>query len=298
MLEVSVEITLELMDELEALFCEAIQESWLLFQKDRNSVPLLKGYFESQEAFDLTFAALVEEVPALQGRSVQIDTLEDQDWKLAYRHHLNPWKVGHLNWVPEWERDTFPREDSQVYLYLDSGMAFGTGSHETTRLCAEAIYAFWKEREGAVSNCAVIDAGCGSGILAMSAVLLGFGEIYAFDRDPEAVKVTSENAAKNAMESRIEIREAGLEQGLKNRSAALLVANIQADVLMIYADNLVRAWDPSGAMILSGVLAPERERVTERFLEEMGVQLAKRPIQTEWHQQGDWVSITFRLRPN
>ncbi|MEQ9825143.1 MAG: 50S ribosomal protein L11 methyltransferase [Puniceicoccaceae bacterium] len=294
MLEISVPITPELMDELEALFCEAIQENWLLFQKDRHSTPLLKGYFENQDAFDAAFANLIEQVPDLQGREPEIGTLEDQDWKLAYRHHLKPWKVGHLNWVPEWERETFPRVDADVYLYLDSGMAFGTGSHETTRLCAEAIYAFWTEREGEVANCNVIDAGCGSGILAMSAALLGFGEIYAFDRDPEAVKVTAENAEKNGMQTRIEIREAGLEQGLRDRRAELMVANIQADVLMIYADNLVRAWDPKGVMILSGVLAPEREKVTERFLEEMANQMPERKIATQWHQQGDWVSILFR----
>lgn len=294
MLEISVPITPELMDELEALFCEAIQENWLLFQKDRHSTPLLKGYFENQDAFDVAFACLIEQVPDLKGREPDVGTLEDQDWKLAYRHHLKPWNVGHLNWVPEWERETFPRDDAQVYLYLDSGMAFGTGSHETTRLCAEAIYAFWTERKGEVSNCNVIDAGCGSGILAMSAALLGFAEIYAFDRDPEAVKVTAENAEKNGMETRIEIREAGLEQGLRDRRAELLVANIQADVLMIYADNLVGAWDPTGVMILSGVLAPEREKVTERFLEEMANQLPERKFTTQWHQQGDWVSILFR----
>ena len=105
MLEVSIVINTALMDELEALFCEEIQESWLLFQKDPQSAPLLKGYFESEEGFQRAFGELAELVPALKGCNAETSTLEDQDWKMAYRHHLKPWKYGHLNWVPEWERD-------------------------------------------------------------------------------------------------------------------------------------------------------------------------------------------------
>ena len=294
MLEVSVVITGELMDVLEDLFCEEIQEHWLLFQKDRHSPHLLKGYFDSEATFYKLFAELSERVPELKGREPEFSILEDQDWKMAYRHHLKPWKYGHLNWVPEWERETFVTQPDDVYLYLDSGMAFGTGSHETTRLCAEAIYDFWKQHAELAPQHVVIDAGCGSGILAMSAALLGYREVYAFDRDPEAAKVTLENCEKNGMDTLIEVKEAGLEQGLKGRRADLFVANIQADVLMIYVDNIVKAWNPQGLMILSGVLANEREKVTERFMDELEVTYPGQTFASSWDQKGDWVSILFR----
>jgi len=296
MLEVSIVINTALMDELEALFCEEIQESWLLFQKDPQSAPLLKGYFESEEGFQRAFGELAELVPALKGCNAETSTLEDQDWKMAYRHHLKPWKYGHLNWVPEWERETFPTEASQVYLYLDSGMAFGTGSHETTRLCAEAIYNFWQRNSDKTSEHRLIDAGCGSGILAMSAAMLGYRNIYAFDRDPEAVKVTVENAGKNGLDTLMEVKEGGLEQGLKNRQAEIFVANIQADVLMIYADNIVHSWSPEGGiLILSGILAHEREKVEDRFMDELHSAYPNLRFETCWDRKGDWVSILFRM---
>ena len=294
MLEISVVIDEVLMDELESLFCEEIQESWLLFQKNSKTEPLLKGYFDAEVAFLEAYATLTERIPALAGRDYHIDTLEDQDWKLAYRHHLKPWKYGHLNWIPEWERETYPVSEGDVYLYLDSGMAFGTGSHETTRLCMEAIYDFWKDHRELTGNQALIDAGCGSGILAMSAALLGYKEVYAFDRDPEAAKVTLENCVKNDMGELIEVKEAGLEQGLKGRAAEVFVANIQADVLMIYADNIVKAWKPEGILILSGILAHEREKVEEKFLDELKATYPELAFATSWDQKGDWVSVIFQ----
>ncbi len=296
MLEYSIVISSELMDELESLFCEEIQEHWLLFQKDRNSPIFLKGYFDSEADFRAVFDELSEQVTELKGASVESSTMEDQDWKMAYRHHLNPWEYGHLNWVPEWERETFPTREDGVYLYLDSGMAFGTGSHETTRLCAEAIYDFWKDHKDQAKEHVVIDAGCGSGILAMSAALLGYQHIYAFDRDPEAARITFENCAKNELDSLIEVKEAGLAQGLKERRGDLFVANIQADVLKIYSDNIVNAWNPNGLLILSGVLSHERESVTEHFLEELEKVHSGRDFSTSWDQKGDWVSILFQLK--
>lgn len=296
MLEISIVIDPVLMDELEALFCEELQECWLLFQKDSTSDPLLKGYFDTEEMFIETFEALSEMVPALKGRNYEIDTLEDQDWKLAYRHHLKPWKYGHLNWIPEWERESYPVNEGDVYLYLDSGMAFGTGSHETTRLCMEAIYDFWKDHRDAVSSHAMIDAGCGSGILAMSAALLGYSDIYAFDRDPEAARVTQDNCEKNGLDNAILVRETGLEQGLQNREAEIFVANIEADVLMIYADNIVKAWKTDGILILSGILSHEREKVEDKFLDELKRTHAQLSFETAWDQKGDWVSILFWVK--
>ena len=294
MVEISVVITSELMDELEALFCEELQQSWLLFQKDAKTPPYLKGYFEDEPEAIAGLQSLATEIQSIPLDTYTIQLVEEQDWKMAYRHHLKPWNYGRLNWVPEWERETFATETDQVYLYLDSGMAFGTGSHETTRLCSEALYDFLESAGSASTDKKLIDAGCGSGILAMSASLLGVEDVYAFDRDPEAVKVTLENLEKNGLSGAVEVKEAGLEDGLRGRKADVILANIQADVLMIYADNIVEAWNPAaGILILSGILATEREKVTEEFREKIEAQFPNLTFSVRWDQKGDWVSVVI-----
>jgi ribosomal protein L11 methyltransferase len=111
----------------------------------------------------------------------------------------------------------------------------------------------------------VIDAGCGSGILALSAALLGFKDIAGFDNDPEAVRVSQENAALNSMQGAVTFAVGDLESGLAGKQADLLLANIQADVLMRFAARLVAAVAPGGVLVLSGILAVETDRVRQAF---------------------------------
>jgi ribosomal protein L11 methyltransferase len=293
MLEYTVEITEELMDELEALFCEELQQTWLLFQKNARTTPLLKGYFDTEAAFLKEAAELANQVSGLDFGSFTVVQIEDQDWKMAYRHHLKPWHHGRLHWIPEWEREQHIQKPGHAYLYLDSGMAFGTGSHETTRLCAEALYDFLEQTRLDKKTLRVVDAGCGSGILALSAVLLGCEQVLAFDRDPEAVRVTRENALNNQLEGRLTIAEAGLQMGFEGIQSACIVANIQADVLRIYREEILRAWQPDGILILSGILAQEREETTEAFVATYHKIHVNRSLTTRWEQKGDWVSVVF-----
>jgi ribosomal protein L11 methyltransferase len=111
----------------------------------------------------------------------------------------------------------------------------------------------------------VIDAGCGSGILALSAALLGYRDVVGFDNDPEAVRVSEENAALNGLTGRVRFETADLETGLAGRQADLLLANIQADVLLRYAAVLIGAVAPGGTLILSGILAGENGQVRAGF---------------------------------
>src|SRR4030095_8213160 len=98
-------------------------------------------------------------------------TLGDVDWRDSYKEHFHAWRFGRLHWVPVWERDKHIVPPGDAVLWLDPGLAFGTGNHQTTRLCVERLVTLAEERgTGGV----VIDAGCGSGILALSAALLGF----------------------------------------------------------------------------------------------------------------------------
>jgi len=116
------------------------------------------------------------------------------------------------------------------------------------------------------SSVRVTDAGCGSGILALSAALLGCRHVFAFDRDPEAVRVSRENLAANGLApDAVTFVHAGLEEALRGRTADLLLANIQADVLAIHADDLAATVAPGGVLALSGILAAEVDDVRAGF---------------------------------
>jgi ribosomal protein L11 methyltransferase len=168
-----------------------------------------------------------------------------------------------------WQRGTYVLPPGDAVLWLDPGLAFGTGNHETTRLCVERLVALAEAQPASSKSAApqarVIDAGCGSGILALSAVLLGFRDVVGFDNDPEAVRVSEENAALNGLAGRVQFFVGDLVSGLSGREAEIVLANIQADVLMRFARELVAAVAPGGALILSGILAAENAAVRAAF---------------------------------
>ena len=190
--------------------------------------------------------------------------LADTDWRDSYKAHFHAWQFGRLHWVPVWERETFSPPAGDAVLWLDPGLAFGTGNHETTRLCVERLVAL-AEAQGTAGR--VIDAGCGSGILALSAALLGFRTVAGFDNDPEAVRISEENAALNGLAGRVRFHVGDLTSGLAAETgrADVLLANIQADVLMRFASELVAAVAPGGTLVLSGILATENAQVRTTF---------------------------------
>ena len=204
-----------------------------------------------------------------------VRSLGDADWRDSYKAHFKAWQFGRLHWVPVWERATFKLPPGDAVLWLDPGLAFGTGNHETTRLCVERLASLAEEVGGGrpemgevrreMGGWRVVDAGCGSGILALSAALLGYGDITGFDNDAEAVRVSGENAALNGLTGRVNFLTGDLEGGLAGRQADVLLANIQADVLMRFAKNLVAAVAPGGTLVLSGILASENSQVRTVF---------------------------------
>jgi ribosomal protein L11 methyltransferase len=122
-----------------------------------------------------------------------------------------------------------------------------------------------KKAAGWEKSWRVIDAGCGSGILALSAARLGFKSVQGFDNDPAAVKVSRENAALNGLGRSVRFFTADLSAGLSSQSAEVILANIQADVLMRTAPILIGAVAPGGALVLSGILAVELDQVRRVF---------------------------------
>jgi ribosomal protein L11 methyltransferase len=164
--------------------------------------------------------------------------------------------------VPVWQRETFVLPAGEQVLWLDPGMAFGTGNHETTRLVVERL-ATSAAQSGTQGR--VIDAGCGSGILALSAVKLGYTQVAAFDIDALAVDVSRANAELNGLAGCVDFYVGDLVTGLNGRQAELVLANIQADVLTKFAPELVASVASKGALVLSGILACELAQVRAVF---------------------------------
>jgi ribosomal protein L11 methyltransferase len=258
-----------------------LEEQRLMVLEDKPSAQAwLVGYFESPDEASAAWKRLAETANADWSKAKpELRELPDVDWKDSYKAHFKASKFGRLNWVPVWEREKFVLPRGEEVLWLDPGMAFGTGNHETTRLCCERL-AQHATRRG--NSGRVIDAGCGSGILALSAAKLGFREISGFDNDPEAIRVSQENAALNELAGRVNFHVGDLVTGLAGRQAELVLANIQADVLMRFVDGLCAAVAPGGELVLSGILSRELDEVRTQFAEKAGHWKMDSRVLGEW----------------
>lgn len=262
--EFQVEVQLSAVPAIEELLAEHEEQHLMVIEDKPAARAWLTGYYESRDAAAQgwrEFASSLE-----QGWLVTeplVAELADKDWKESYKEHFKAWKFGRLHWVPVWEREQFKLPSGEEVLWLDPGMAFGTGNHETTRLVVERLVPLVAEYGPAGR---VIDAGCGSGILALSAVKLGFTAVGGFDNDSLAVEISRENAALNQLAGKVDFYVGDLVTGLAGRQAEVLLANIQADVLMKYVNELLSAVAPKGTLVMSGILATELASVRQAFV--------------------------------
>ncbi len=261
--EFKVEVALSAVPAIEDLLAEHEERHLMVIEDKPSSRAWLTGYYESRaEALAAWPRFAVALDPEWLATEPGLNELADKDWKESYKEHFKAWQFGRLHWVPVWERETFKLPAGEQVLWLDPGMAFGTGNHETTRLVVERLVRIADQR--GVSG-RVIDAGCGSGILALSAVKLGFTQVAAFDNDQLSVEVSRENTELNELTGREDFYVGDLVTGLAGRQAELVLANIQADVLMKFASELLAAVAPEGVLVLSGILASELEQVRTAF---------------------------------
>ncbi|MBK1727539.1 50S ribosomal protein L11 methyltransferase [Halorhodospira neutriphila] len=203
------------------------------------------------------------------------ERLEEQAWERAWLEHFRPMAFGERLWVLPHEAEASLPEGA-VAIRLDPGLAFGTGTHETTALCLE-----WLDGEP-LAGARGIDYGAGSGVLAVAAALLGARECLAIDNDPQAVTASRENAANNGVADRV---PACLpEQRPQAYCADFLVANILAGTLAEQAAELLAGLAPKGRLALSGILEGQQQRVMDAF----GPQIA-------WdapRRRGEWLLLS------
>ena len=287
MIKVTFPFPAEFVPSLEDFLCELAPSNWCLQVNRLSSEGSLEGFFDSREMALEAWGKIYQSFPALaESHSLEFSTIEDRDWKEVYKEHFHPWTIGPLHLVPEWERARYIVPDEEKVLYVDPGMAFGTGLHETTRLCLDAIIEFFEKTDPAKLNC--IDIGCGSGILALSAKLLGAGNVNGIDIDPDAVRISIENAKANGMAGEVSFTTNDISGGLGSESADLVLANIQADVLCANAELLLCAVRPQGLLVLSGILSIEAKKTAEFFQENIdrldSSFILRRKDEGEWSQ--------------
>lgn len=245
-----------------------------------NGTARVLGYFETslqltavaatvQKALDiygLTQAALGE----LTAREIP-----DEDWLTEWKKHWQPVEVGRFVIAPSW----FPSEPSgsdKIVIRIDPGMAFGTGTHETTRLCLKAIDKYF-------GGGSFFDVGTGTGILAITAAKIAPDtRIVACDTDADAVRIAHENAALNGVEERIDFRVGSVPEEMP--SADFVCANLTAPVIIDLLPTLLGA--TCGRLVLSGILDSQFEMVNRQLM-----QLAASP--NEVMQDGEWIALVI-----
>lgn len=200
------------------------------------------------------------------------EQLEDKDWIRAWMDNFKPMQFGERLWVVPSNFE--PPQTDAVNILLDPGLAFGTGTHPTTSMCLE-----WLDANPPTGK-DIIDFGCGSGILAIGAILLGAKHADAIDLDPQALLATIDNAEKNTVSHNIKTY---LPNQFENKTTTLLLANILASPLIELSSYFADLTKINGQIVLSGILAEQAEEVLAAYKTHFDIQL--------WKQQDDWVCL-------
>jgi ribosomal protein L11 methyltransferase len=211
----------------------------------------------------------------------RVEGLADQPWERVWLEHFKPMRFGERLWVvPSW---TEPPQPDAVNLRLDPGLAFGTGTHPTTSLCLRWLDAL--AVNGALTNARVLDFGCGSGILAIAAALLGARTVTGVDNDPQAIIATRENAQRNGVAvAALLPREFNATGTAPVAAFEAVVANILAGPLIQLAPQIAGCVTPGGALALSGILRDQAADVAAAYTGWI-----------DWHSpaiDGDWVRLS------
>lgn len=217
--------------------------------------------------------------PEYGALSVATQGVKEEDWAENWKQYYKPFRLGDRMVVkPTWE--PWDAQPGDLIIEIDPGMAFGTGTHETTAMCVQLIEKYYR-------GGTLLDVGTGSGILAIAAARLGAKGIVAVDIDPDAVRVAKENVAHNGLSDAIEVRKGDLLQGLSQRFD-FAVANILAPVICMLAAPLKGHLTPGARFVCSGVIAEAEGDVNEALLN-AGY------VIDEITRKGDWVAFSSHV---
>ncbi len=277
---VHVDVTPEQADETSALLFELGAEG----VEERDEGTLAKSAASGKVTLVASFStredaeqAILEIDPSLSPR---YDEIVGDAWRDAWKEHYRPFAIAPgLVVRPPWE--PYEAKPGEKVLELEPGRAFGTGLHETTRLVAQAI----QKHASELADTVVLDVGCGSGILALAAIALGAKSAVAIDVDQEAIDVTNENAQRNGLADRVQASTTDLAD--LAMTSKVVVANIEAKVLIPMARVLEQHVAPGGLLLLSGILVPQKDDVRNAYPD---MELLEAPA------LGEWVLLALRKR--
>lgn len=216
---------------------------------------------------------------AIGNNQITVDEVAEENWATAWKKYYHPVRISrYLTIKPSWQ-DYQTQDERQKVIQLDPGMAFGTGTHPTTRLSLQALECVIRGNE------TVLDVGTGSGVLSIAASFLGAKEIYAYDLDEVAVKAAKENLALNPTATNIWIKSNDLLKGVEHK-ADVIVANILADIIVKMIPDAWRLLKDDGTLIVSGIIAAKKDLVTAAMTQQ-GFVL------DQLFQQKDWLALSF-----
>ncbi len=256
---------------LNAIYGELLDEEIMNKDKTRGAVSV---YLSEDRNVPEEVSALKLKLEAM-GLETDITTvgLREEDWSDCWKKYYKPLRIGkNVMIVPAWE-DYTPLEND-VIVRIDPGMAFGTGTHETTALCAELIEKYMKRGDRA------LDVGTGSGILAVLESKLGASEVDALDIDPSAVKAAKENCEANGVKN-VRCMQSDLIRSADGRYD-FISANIVADIIIRMSENTAEHLKPGGMLIVSGIIEPQAEQVINSFVTK-GFTLVEKISKNDWN---------------
>lgn len=308
--QVKVKIRREAVEAVTALFLD-LGAGGVVLDDDDADAPFLIAYWADDEQLQGRLRRLREGLAGLpahglpaEAGDVDVTWVEEEDWAHGWKAHFRPQPVGSRLLIrPTWDADGDgegahgeaahgePAHGGQgrgpgterITIWLDPGMAFGTGHHPTTRLCLELL------EQWVTPGTGVADVGTGSGILAIAAARLGAGRVVAVDVDPNAVKVAEANAAVNGVEEHVVFAPGSASRALElaGGPVPLVVANITADVLIFLKDDLAKLVAPEGRLVVSGIVVQKWDGVVAAYAS-LGFAVE------EERRDDDWVAAVLK----
>lgn len=247
---------------------------------------VVKGYFNLEENIKEIEKYVNEKIDELKEMNINvgqgkifIKEVKEEDWANNWKKYYKPTKIGEKIVIkPIWEE--YKSQNDEIIVEMDPGMAFGTGTHETTRMCIEALEKY------VTKDTTVYDIGTGSGILAITAAKLGAGKVVGVDLDPVAVDSAKSNVGFNNL-SNIDILHGNLMEVVEGK-AEIVVANIIAEVIIFLSDEVKKFLKPDGYFISSGIIKDRKDDVVKK-LTSIGFNII------EVNTLGEWVCITSSI---